>query len=158
MTTSIRLSLTGAILLGALRVAGAQGTSSLLVGDVVGREAGNPLGHSMVTVLGAERQTFTSEGGVFAFASLDPGKYRIRVTHIGYTPVEVSVEVPSGAAPQRLRIELTRISVQLATVKVIAAARCTAPGRPNPDVEPDFAAIIAQLRLNAEQYLSLIHI
>jgi hypothetical protein len=141
-----------AIIFGALRVAGAQGTSTLLIGDVVSREAGIPLGHSMVTVLGAERQTFTSERGVFAFAALEPGRYRIRATHIGFTPVEITVDIPAGAAPPRLRIELVRISVQLATVKVVAAATCTTPGRPNPDVEPDFAAIVAQLRLNAEQY------
>ena len=137
---------------GALRVAGAQGTSTLLIGDVVSRETGIPLGHSMVTVLGGSRQTFTSESGVFAFASLDPGRYRIRATHIGYTPVEITVDVSPGVAPPRLRIELARISVQLATVRVVAAARCTTPGRPNPDVDPDFAAIVAQLRLNAEQY------
>jgi hypothetical protein len=141
-----------AILFGVLRVAGAQGASTLLIGDVVSREAGNPLGHSMVTLLGAERQTFTSESGVFAFGSLEPGKYRLRVTHIGYTPVEIAVEVPAGAAPPRMKIELTRISVQLATVKVVAAITCTTPGRPNPELEPDFAAIVAQLRLNAEQY------
>ena len=145
-------SLVAAIMFGALRIAGAQGTSALLIGDVVSREAGIPLGHSMVTVLGAERQTFTSENGVFAFASVLPGRYRIRATHIGYAPAEVSVDVPADAAPPRLRIELTRLTVRLATVKVVAAATCTTPGRPNPDIEPDFAAIIAQLRLNAEQY------
>jgi len=141
-----------AVIFGAVRIAGAQGTSTLLIGDVVSRETGTPLGHSMVTVLGAERQTFTSDGGVFAFSSLLPGRYRIRAVHIGYTPVEINVDVPAGAAPPRLRIELTHISVQLATVRVVAAGRCTTPGRPNPDVEPDFAAIVAQLRLNAEQY------
>jgi hypothetical protein len=137
---------------GALRAAGAQGISQLLVGDVVSREAQTPLGHSMVTVLGAERQTFTSEAGVFAFASLVPGTYRIRVTHIGYTPVEIAVEVPTGAAPPRLRIELLRISVQLATVKVVGVTICTTPDRSEPDHEADFAVIVAQLRLNAEHY------
>jgi hypothetical protein len=141
-----------AALIGALRVAGAQETGALLIGDVVSREAGIPLGHSMITLLNAGRQTFTSEGGVFAFATVGPGTYRIRATHIGYTPVEVSVVVPEGGEPPRVRIELTRISVQLATVRVVAAGICTAPGRPNPDTDPDFAAIVAQLRLNAEQY------
>jgi hypothetical protein len=145
-------SVIAAILFGAFRIAGAQGTSPLLIGDVVGKDGGVPLGHAMVSVLGAERQTFTSDRGVFAFASLGPGKYRIRVVHIGYTPVEVNVVVPADSAPPRLRIELARLSVQLATVRVVAKGICTMPGRPNPDVDPDFAAIVAQVRMNAEQY------
>jgi hypothetical protein len=125
------------IMFGALRIAGAQGTSPLLIGDVVGKDGGVPLGHAMVSVLGAERQTFTSDRGVFAFAALGPGKYRIRVVHIGYVPAEVNVVVPADSAPPRLRIELARLSVQLATVRVVAKGICTMPGRPNPDVDPD---------------------
>ena len=150
--SGVRRSVMAALMFGAVRIAVAQGTSSLLIGDVVSHESGTPLGHSMVTVLGAERQTFTSDGGVFAFGSMEPGRYRIRATHIGYTPVEVNVVVPMGAAPPRVKIELTRISIQLATVRVLAAGICRTPGRPNPDVEPDFAAIVAQLRMNAEQF------
>lgn len=130
----------------------AQGVQGLLIGDVVSNENGIPLAHAMVTVLGAQRQTFSSDRGVFAFGSMDAGRYRIRATHIGYSPVEVTVDVPAQGAPPRMRIVLTHLSVQLATVKVTAVARCTTPGRPNPDVDPDFAAIVAQLRMNAEQY------
>jgi hypothetical protein len=150
--SNVGRSVIAAIVLGAFRIAGAQGTPPLLIGDVVGKDGGVPLAHAMVTVLGAERQTFTSDRGVFAFASLDPGKYRIRVVHIGYTPVDVNVVVPADSAPPRLRIELARLSVQLATVRVVAKGVCTTPGRPNPDVDPDFAAIVAQVRMNAEQY------
>jgi hypothetical protein len=150
--SNARHSVIAAIMFGAFRIVGAQGTSPLLIGDVVGKDGGVPLGHAMVTVVGAQRQTFTSDRGVFAFASLDPGKYRIRVVHIGYTPAEVSVVVPPDSAPPRLRIELARLSVQLATVRVTAKGVCTTPGRPNPDVDPDFAAIVAQVRMNAEQY------
>jgi hypothetical protein len=145
-------SVLAALMLGAIRIAGAQGTSSLLIGEVVSRESGTPLGHSMVTVLPAERQTFSSDAGVFAFANMQPGRYRIRAAHIGYAPVEITVDVPEGAAPPRLRIALTHLSMQLATVRVTATATCTNPGRPDPDKEPDFAAIVAQIRLNAEQY------
>jgi hypothetical protein len=151
-TSRVGRSLAAAILVGAFRVVGAQGTSPMLIGDVIGKDGGVPLGHAMVTLLGAERQTFTSDRGTFAFPSLDPGKYRLRVVHIGYTPVEVSVTVHADSAPPRLRIELSRLSVQLSTVRILAKGMCTMPGRPNPDVDPDFAAIVAQLRMNAEQY------
>ncbi len=119
---------------------------------MIGKDGGVPLGHAMVTVLGIERQTFTSDRGTFAFPSIDPGKYRLRVVRIGYTPVEVTVTVPADSAPPRLRIELSRLSVQLSTVRVVAKGVCTMPGRPNPDVDPDFAEIVAQVRMNAEQY------
>ena len=152
-TTCARLLVAALSTLCALSAAGAQGTTSLLIGDVVASETGTPLGHSMVTVLGLERQTFTSEAGVFSFSALGPGRYRIRVTHIGYTPVESIVEVPAGVRPERVRIELARITVQLGAVRVVAGTpACTKPGRPNPDVEPEFAAIINQLRLNAEHF------
>jgi hypothetical protein len=140
----------GVLLLLASGSAGAQG--ALLLGDVVNRETGTPLGHSMVTVLPAQHQTFTSDGGIFAFANMEPGRYRIRAAHIGYAPVEVNVEIPATGTPPRLKIELTHLSMELATVRVTAASRCTVPGRPDPGKEPAFAAIVAQVRLNAEQY------
>jgi hypothetical protein len=148
----VRRSVAAAIILGSVRAAGAQGAAALLLGDVVSREAGNPLGHSTVTLLGVQRQTFSSESGAFAFASVEPGTYRIRAVHIGYTPAEVTVEVTAGVAPSRVRIELSKISLQLATVRIVAGSECTRPGRPNPEIDPEFAAIVAQLRLNAEQY------
>ena len=137
---------------GAVGGAAAQGAPQLLVGDVVGKESGAPLAHAMVTVVGFERQTFTSEAGTFAFSALEPGKYRIRVAHIGYSPLDVPVEILPGITPPRMRVELARLTVQLATMKILAKKSCTTPGRPNPDVEPDFAAIVAQVRMNAEQY------
>ena len=152
-TSRVGRSVVAAIFLGAFRLAGAQATSQTLIGDVIGKDGAVPLGHAMVTVLGIERQTFTSERGTFAFPSMDPGKYRIRVVRIGYTPVEVNVTVRADSrAAAKLRIELARLSVQLSTMRILAKGQCTMPGRPNPDVDPDFAAIVAQVRMNAEQY------
>ena len=140
------------LLLAAVRAAGAQGSSGLLIGDVVSRETELPLGHAMVTVIGAERQTFTSETGVFGFRSMDPGRYRLHVTRIGYVPADVDAVVPAEGVAPRVRVALAPLTVKLATVKVLAVSRCTAPGRPDPAVNPDFAAIILQMRLNAEHY------
>ena len=138
-------------LLGA-RVARAQEVPGLLIGDVVSRETDAPLGHAMVTVLGAERQTFSSDAGVFAFRAMEAGRYRLHVTRIGYVPADLDVVVPAGGSPSRVRVALARLSVKLGTVKVMAVSSCTAPGRPDPELNPDFAAIILQLRLNAEHY------
>jgi hypothetical protein len=51
-----------------------------------------------------------------------------------------------------MKIALLHLSVQLATMKIVARRVCTNPGRPDPNVDPDFAAIVAQIRMNAEQY------
>lgn len=152
-TTCARWLVAAVIVVAALDAAGAQGAPGLLTGDVVASETGTPLGHSMVTVLGLGRQTFTSEAGVFSFGGLAPGRYRLRVTHIGFTPVESIVEVPDGAPPERLRIQLARITITLGTVRVIAGTPiCTKPGPPSPDADSTFASIINQLRLNAEHF------
>ena len=152
-TTCARWLVAAAIALGALDAVDAQGAPGLLTGDVVASETGTPLGHSMVTVLGLERQTFTSEAGVFSFGALAPGRYRLRVTHIGYTPVESIVDVPAEAPPERLRIVLKRITITLGTVRVIAGnLTCNKPGPPSPDADSAFASIVNQLRLNAEHF------
>lgn len=148
----LRRVLLPALLCFASRFAAAQGLPGLLIGDVVGRESGFPLGHAMVSVLGAQRQTFTSDAGVFAFRAMEPGRYRLHVTRIGYLPADVDAEVPANGAPPRVRVALARLTVQLAMVKVLAKPVCTAPGRPDPELNHDFAEVITQLRLNAEHY------
>jgi hypothetical protein len=140
-----------ALLLCTARAALAQ-SSGLLIGDVVARETGQPLEHAMVTVVSAGRQTFTTEGGVFAFRGLPPGNYRLHVTHLGYAPADAAALVPDDGAPPRVKVTLTRLSVKLATVKVIAKPSCTNPGRPDPTLNPDLAAIVQQVRMNAEHY------
>jgi hypothetical protein len=130
----------------------AQAKLGTLIGDVVAKETDTPLDHAMITVMSAGRQTFSSEKGIFAFTNMSPGSYRLRITHLGFTPLEVPVEVPPDVPPKRLRIELTRLSVHLATVKVIAKPSCTNPGRPDPVTNADFAAVIQQVRMNAEHY------
>ena len=141
-----------ALVFGTFRVVAAQSTARLMVGDVISAESGTPLGHAMITVLGMERQTFTSDAGVFAFTGMEPGTYRLRATHIGFVPAVFTVEFAVGAATPRIKIALKRFSVELAAFKVTASSACTKPGRPNADVEPDFAAVVGQLRLNAEHY------
>ena len=124
----------------------------LLTGVVVAKESGTPLEHAMVTVQPAQRQTFTSPAGMFAFTELLPGTYRIRIAHLGFVPREIVVTVPSSGAPDRVQVELTLITVHLPTMRVLANWTCTNPGPPDPAYDPDFAAVVGQLRINAEQY------
>jgi Carboxypeptidase regulatory-like domain len=53
----------------------------LLTGVVVAKATQAPLGHSMVSLVPAGRQTFTDDAGRFAFQGLAPGAYQLRATH-----------------------------------------------------------------------------
>jgi hypothetical protein len=139
------LALTGA--------AAAQGSGGrLLTGVVVAKASQLPLGHSMVSLTPAGRQTFTDDEGRFAFPAVQPGRYTLRATHLGFAPVELRLTIPVDSVTTRVRIELAEVQVTLATVKVMADAPCLAPGAPDPARDREFAIIFQQLEQNAQQY------
>jgi hypothetical protein len=144
------LTILAALLLVAAR-SDAQG-GRLLTGVVVSKASQAPLGHSMVSLIPAGRQTFTDDAGRFAFQGVAPGTYRLRATHLGFAPLELAVTIPRDTAPTRIRVELAEVQVKLATVQVMGDAPCLAPGAPDPVKEREFAVIFQQLEQNAQQY------
>jgi len=139
------------VLIALTRSAAAQAPGTI-IGDVVTRETGAPLDHAMISLTSAGRQTFTNDAGRFAFAQLTPGNYRIRVAHLGFTPVDTSFVIPESGAAPRLKVALARLSVRLVAVKVLAKPSCTTLVRPDPVLQADFSAVVQQIRMNAEQY------
>jgi hypothetical protein len=131
--------------------ANAQG-GHLLSGVVVAAANQQPLGHSMVTLQPVGRQTFTDDDGRFAFPGLPAGSYRLRATHLGFSPIEQSVTLTADSATARVHLELPEVHVTLATVKVMGDAPCIAPGAPDPAKDREFAVIFQQLEQNAQQY------
>ena len=124
----------------------------VLAGVVVAKEDGAPLGYSVVSIpalgeIGRER--YTTPQGAFAFPGLPAGMHRLRVKHLGYSPRDVDVQVTPGRT--ELRVELTRIALRLAAVRVVAREECTSPGPPNPTLVPEFATLFEQVRQNAER-------
>lgn len=131
----------------------AQGTDAHLVtGVAVSRTTQAPLGHAIVSLQPIGRQRFTDDQGRFAFTGLPPGVYRLRATHLGFAPTEISVTVLPDSAATRVRVELDEVQVHLATVHVTAAAQCTTPGAPDPVKEREFTVVYQQLEQNAQQY------
>ena len=124
----------------------------LLTGVVVAKGSQLPLGHSMVSLTPAGRQTFTDDEGRFAFPGLRPGPYTLRATHLGFAPVELHVIIPVDSVTTRMRVELADVQVTLATVRVTGDAPCLAPGAPDPEKDREFAVIFQQLEQNAQQY------
>jgi hypothetical protein len=133
-----------------------QGTGAAAPGTVIGEVVmlgtGTPLEHAMVTLVGGGRQTFTSDRGVFAFTQLAPGSYHLRVTHLGFTPALSDVVVPATGSAPRVRVELTRVSVRLAAVKISGKPTCSNPGRPDPALNKDLFEVVQQVRMNAELF------
>lgn len=143
----------GALLLAAAGPLAAQGGGGrLLTGVVVDGTHEVPLAHSMVSLQPVGRQTFTDDLGRFAFPGLPPGRYRLRVAHLGFTPTELAVTIPPDTTPTRVRVPLDPVQVRLAAVRVTADAPCVAPGAPDPAIEREFSIIFQQLEQNAQQY------
>jgi hypothetical protein len=134
---------------------GASGQSDAalrIAGVVVSQAVQSPLGHSMITLQPIGREMFSDDQGRFAFAGLPPGRYRMRVAHLGFAPKEIPLDVSADSTVTRVRIELDAVQVRLATVRVTAAATCTLPGRPDPMKERDLVTVLDQLEQNARQY------
>ena len=135
---------------------GAQGVTSAaagtMIGDVVMLGTETPLDHAMISLIGGGRQTFSNDRGVFAFSQLAPGTYHLRVVHLGFTPAQMDVVIPATGAAPRVRVELARVSVRLAAVKISGKPTCTNPGRPDPALNRDLFEVVQQIRFNAEQF------
>jgi len=129
----------------------AQAPAVYLQGVVVEKETGQPLEHAMVTLEPVGRQTFTDDLGRFTLAAVPPGRHRLRAAHLGYAPVDLTITVGADSTRPAIRVELARLSLRRGAVRVTAAAKCLAPGPPDPREQPDFATVFGQLALNAEQ-------
>jgi hypothetical protein len=149
----VRAALSASLLVAVCARGHAQVTGERLVtGVVVSRLNQIPLGHAMVSLLPVGRQMFSDDQGRFAFIGVQPGSYRLRVTHLGFAPIEISMTVSRDSAAMRLRIELDQVQLRLAAVHVTDDRRCTSLGAPDPEKERDFLVVFQQLQLNAQQY------
>lgn len=120
-------------------------------GLVVDAESGRPLPYSAVTIVAAGIERFSDDSGRFVLAGLPPRQASLRIRHIGYAPKDIAVEIGSGQRVD-VRVELRRIAVTLAALRVEASQACVEPGRPRPDVDSALATVFQQLEQNAQQY------
>lgn len=113
---------------------------------------GLPLGHAVIAVpeLGIER--FTGERGAVIVAAR-PGPLRVSVKRLGFEPKDTVLQV-SDAPTQVIAVTLTRLTIQLDSVRVEAWPACTEPGPPSADAGSgaDAAHVLEQLRQNAERF------
>ena len=119
-------------------------------------EGGLPLENTLVSVprLGVSR--FTDISGAVTLGDLASGPVRIEVRRIGYHPRDTTVEVVAGGTTA-ITVTLPRVALRLLPIQVVARPRCDHPGPPADEADAALASAFQQLRMNANQYLSLVH-
>jgi hypothetical protein len=122
-----------------------------LRGTVVAAGTGERLPFSIIALHPSPHQLFTDEHGAFALSGVSPGRYRLLVRQIGYTPADTIVAV-RGDSDVSVRIELTHLAIDLPPVTVTGRTTCTAPGPPQGSVTPGLAAVFDQLLENARRF------
>lgn len=124
---------------------GAQGAS--VVGKVLAKDGGAPLGHSAVTVLSQGTQLYTNEAGGFVLRAVLPGEVRVRIRRIGFAPRDTLLTV-SPNDTTHVRIEMTRLVIQLSEVVVNRACTDRTPLEEKPAL---LAELFDQVHQSAER-------
>ena len=112
---------------------------------------GAPLGYGVVAFPDLALERFTSPTGVVVMPVLTPGRVRVVVKRLGFTPKDTSITVTDAPA-QTFVIALARVTFKLDVVRVVAWPPCKRPGITRRDVDPQVRGIVDQLRQNAERY------
>ena len=126
-------------------------TSGTIVGIVAMKDGGLPLAYSVASIAALGRERFSNDQGVFVLSDLPAGQVLVRVRHLGYSPVDLSIAVHAGRV-DTVHVALTHIAVRLTAMEVRAYGPCTNPGVPHTGADSAFATVFEQLRQNAEQY------
>jgi hypothetical protein len=121
--------------------------SATVSGEILLKETGQQLGFTTVSVLSQGTQLLTNESGKFLLLNLPPGEVRLRFKRIGFSPKDTTVTVAANDTA-RVRIEMTRLVIQLPTM--VVSGKCTneSPRGPKTVV---LAELFDQINQNAER-------
>ena len=89
-----------------------QAQQGSITGQVLDQGDASPLEAARVVLTGTTRIETTNREGRFAFQSVAPGTYEVRVLRVGYRPATQSVNVAAGST-QSLTFNLAPAAVQL---------------------------------------------
>jgi hypothetical protein len=90
--------------------------AATVTGMVTGLDTGEPLAAATVRVEGTGRTTLTNDGGVFR-VRLDPGTYRLRISHVAYHSQWIDLELGTADTAVVAALEMA--------ILVISGARVT---------------------------------
>jgi outer membrane receptor for ferrienterochelin and colicins len=105
----------------------AQGAGATLSGTVGDAETGRPIAGALVRLDGTQLRSLTLETGDYAIAGIPPGRYTVRVTHIGYQAATRELTLEPGAQ-RTLEVVLSPTVIDLAEVVVTASRAEERPG------------------------------
>jgi len=71
-----------------------------ITGRMTDRESARPLVAAHVTIIGTRMGVGTDENGMFSLNVLQPGRYELRFSHVGYTARNIIVDLTDGATVQ----------------------------------------------------------
>lgn len=93
-------------------------TYGKIQGVVKDETSGNPLPYVSITVVGAELGASTDENGNFFILNVDPGKYVVRVTNVGYQTKLIDNVVVEVGQVVRLKITIAEQPIELTPITV----------------------------------------
>ena len=99
----------------------AQGPSATITGVVTDSETKRPLEGAVVSVIGTQLQSATSETGAYRLTGIPPGRYAVRVTLPGYRSAERSDVTIDAGGDRSLDFALARALIDLPGIVVTAS-------------------------------------
>jgi len=147
--TSESLFLVGALLapIFATRTLPAQRTT--ISGQVVVTHSEVPVSYAVIGAKPGTPDRFTGSDGVFVLRDLRPGKITLSARHIGYTPLDTTIDVAAGDSVN-VRLELALITIRLPADHALADG-CAHPGDSKAKLSSELAVLFDQLQQNAER-------
>ena len=96
--------------------------SSIITGTIKDSKTKKPLVGANVFLLGTSLGTITNDNGTYQISNVDPGKYFLKATYIGYESKDIEINVPINKKITKL-IELAYKTLEGETIEVTAQAR-----------------------------------
>lgn len=129
-------------------------SSGMVAGVLVGRDDDQPVPYGTVSLVETGVARFTDAGGRFRVVRIAPGTYTLRARQIGYAPRDTTVRIEAAPAALTVTIRMVRLPPLLSMVSIQGerSKRCIATGIPDSTVNPQLAAIFAQIRENVARY------
>jgi hypothetical protein len=128
----------------------AQDSLAVVRGTVLSLDEHEPVPFPTLTLDSAKRGVFGDSGGRFRINSVAPGRHRLRVRELGYSPVDTTFDVatPSGI---ELTVQLARVPHVLPPVVAGKAPACRTPGVSDTTLGPELARLTTELVTNADR-------
>jgi len=120
-----------------------------IIGEVVVHSSAIPVSYAVIGAKPGVADRFTGADGKFVLRDVDPGRLALSARHIGYAPLDTTLDVAAGDTI-RLRLELSLVTIQLPAVHSLAQ-RCAHPGGVNAGLSAELQVLFDQVKQNADR-------